>query len=69
MSLEGGLPWVFILRWTFEQMRHEARFRSVQLDEAMEQISFTVLGPTGIERRYTLRIDRGWPRVDQVKGP
>jgi hypothetical protein len=69
MGLDQGLPWMMILRWTYEQMDPDPDFRDVRLDEAMQQIFFTVRARHGVERRYRLTIDRGWPRVDQVEGP
>jgi len=69
MGLQDGLPWSFILRWTYEQMQQEPGIRYVRLDEAMAQIFFTVQGTQGGERRYRLSIDRGWPRVVQEEGP
>jgi hypothetical protein len=69
MGLQDGLPWGWILRWTFEQMLQEPGLRHVRLDEAMEQIFFTVHGKGLLERRYRLSIEHGGPKIDQVEGP
>ena len=69
MGFQDGLPWRSILRWTFGEMLLEPHFRHPRLDMAMEQIFFSVRGTNGVERRYRLSIERGWPRVDQVQGP
>lgn len=69
MGLQDGLPWGWILRWTFGQMLQEPGFRHVRLDEAMEQIFFTVQGKGGVQRRCRLSIEHGWPKIVQVGGP
>lgn len=69
MGLQDGLPWRWILRWTFEQMLQEPGFSHVRIDEAMEQIFFTVRVRGGLERRYRLSVEHGWPKTVHVEGP
>lgn len=68
MGLQYGLPWRSILRSALEQIQRDPGFRYVRLDEAMEQIFFTVQS-NDAERRYRLSIDHGWPKAVQVEGP
>lgn len=69
MGLEDGLPWRWILRCTCEQMLQEPGFRHLRIDEAREQIFFTVRVGGGVERRYRLSIEHGWPKTVHVAGP
>jgi hypothetical protein len=69
MGLEKGIPTAFLLGWAYRQMEQDGAFTHVVYDEAMEQVFFTVRAETGVERRYKLTIERGWPVVEQVEGP
>jgi hypothetical protein len=69
MGLEQGLPWRFVLRSVYQEMEQDPSLWHVTLDEAMEQVYFTVRGTAGLERRYKLTIEHGEPCVEQVEGP
>jgi hypothetical protein len=69
MGLEKGIPKALLLGWAYRQMEQDGAFTHVAYDEAMEQVLFTVRAESGVERRYKLAIERGWPVVEQVEGP
>ena len=66
MSLQDGLPWRWILRWTYERLLREPGFCHVRIDEAMEQIFFTVrvggrIG-TALQTEHRARLAEDRPR-------
>jgi hypothetical protein len=69
MGVQEGLPWRWILRWTFEQMQQEPGFRHIRLDDVTSRIFFSAEGSGGEERGYRLSIEHGWPKVEQLEGP